>query len=76
MRVHLQHIKNSATLLKDLQKVFLCAKTVTEKSLKSLWQKEFADVKRQGEIEGLTFDEKGEQFLLLYNRSAKIIYTG
>ena len=40
---------------------------------KVILEREFADVKRQGEIEGLTFDEKGEQFLLLYNRGAKII---
>lgn len=36
-------------------------------------EKTFDDVKRQGEIEGLTFDEERGQFLLLYNRGAKIV---
>ena len=36
-------------------------------------EKTFDDVTRQGEIEGLTFDEERGQFLLLYNRGAKII---
>lgn len=31
------------------------------------------DVIKQGEIEGLTFDEYKGQFLLLYNRGAKIV---
>ena len=31
------------------------------------------DVIRQGEIEGLTFDKDNRQFLLLYNRGARII---
>jgi hypothetical protein len=35
--------------------------------------KSFDDVTRQGEIEGLTFDEDNGQFLLLYNRGARII---
>ena len=35
--------------------------------------KTFDDVTRQGEIEGLTFDEDNGQFLLLYNRGARII---
>ncbi|MBR0400736.1 MAG: hypothetical protein IJH95_08005 [Mogibacterium sp.] len=35
-------------------------------------EKEFDDVTRQGEIEGLTFDEEKRQLLLLYNRGAKI----
>ena len=35
----------------------------------------FDDVPRQGEIEGLTFDRDNEQFLLLYNRGARI-YQG
>ena len=35
-------------------------------------EKTFDDVKRQGEIEGLTFDKLRESFLLLYNRGAKI----
>ena len=36
-------------------------------------EKTFDDVIRQGEIEGLTFDPARGQFLLLYNRGAKII---
>ena len=36
-------------------------------------EKTFDDVTRQGEIEGLTFDEENGEFLLLYNRGAKII---
>ena len=36
-------------------------------------EKTFDDVTRQGEIEGLTFDRSKGQFLLLYNRGAKII---
>ena len=36
-------------------------------------EKTFDDVKRQGEIEGLTFDGAREEFLLLYNRGARII---
>ena len=36
-------------------------------------EKTFDDVTRQGEIEGLSFDEEGRQFLLLYNRGAKIV---
>ena len=36
-------------------------------------EKTLDDVTRQGEIEGLTFDEDKEQFLLLYNRGARII---
>lgn len=35
-------------------------------------EKTFDDVTRQGEIEGLTFDKKNNQFLLLYNRGAII----
>ena len=35
-------------------------------------EKTFDDVTRQGEIEGLTFDRDRGQFLLLYNRGAKI----
>ena len=31
------------------------------------------DVTKQGEIEGLTFDEQNKQLLVLYNRGAKII---
>lgn len=36
-------------------------------------EKTFDDVIKQGEIEGLTFDKEREQFLLLYNRGARII---
>ena len=36
-------------------------------------EKTFDDVTRQGEIEGLTFKEDTAQFLLLYNRGARII---
>lgn len=35
-------------------------------------EKTFDDVIRQGEIEGLTFDEDSRQLLLLYNRGAMI----
>ena len=36
-------------------------------------EKTFDDVIMQGEIEGLTFDKERRQFLLLYNRGAKIV---
>ena len=36
-------------------------------------EKTFDDVTRQGEIEGLTFDKGHKQFLLLYNRGARIV---
>jgi hypothetical protein len=36
-------------------------------------EKTFDDVTRQGEIEGLTFNRETGQFLLLYNRGARII---
>lgn len=36
-------------------------------------ERTFDDVTFQGEIEGLTFDKKRNQFLLLYNRGARII---
>ena len=36
-------------------------------------EKTFDDVTRQGEIEGLSFDRSRGQFLLLYNRGARII---
>ncbi len=36
-------------------------------------EKTFDDVTRQGEIEGLSFDKENGQFLLLYNRGARII---
>ncbi len=35
-------------------------------------ERSFDDVVRQGEIEGLSFDEEHRQFLLLYNRGARI----
>jgi hypothetical protein len=36
-------------------------------------EKTFDDVTRQGEIEGLTFDDARGEFLLLYNRGARIV---
>ncbi len=36
-------------------------------------EKVFDDVTRQGEIEGLSFDAERKEFLLLYNRGARII---
>ena len=36
-------------------------------------EKTFDDVTRQGEIEGLSFDTANKQFLLLYNRGARIV---
>lgn len=36
-------------------------------------EKVFDDVTMQGEIEGLNFDKKSGQFLLLYNRGARIV---
>ena len=36
-------------------------------------EKTFDDVTRQGEIEGLSFDRNKGQFLLLYNRGARIV---
>ncbi len=36
-------------------------------------ERTFDDVTRQGEIEGLTFDKKSGQLLLLYNRGARIV---
>lgn len=36
-------------------------------------EKTFDDVTKQGEIEGLTFDKDRRQFLLVYNRGARII---
>ncbi|MBO6046520.1 MAG: hypothetical protein J6P61_02095, partial [Erysipelotrichaceae bacterium] len=44
-----------------------------EKTGTAVLEKTFDDVIRQGEIEGLTFDEEQRQFLLLYNRGAKIV---
>ena len=41
------------------------AKTVLERS--------FTDVIKQGEIEGLSFDKEKDEFLLLYNRGARIV---
>lgn len=36
-------------------------------------ERAFDDVTKQGEIEGLAFDPKNKQFLLLYNRGARIV---
>ena len=36
-------------------------------------ERAFTDVIRQGEIEGLSFDSENKQFLLLYNRGARIV---
>lgn len=36
-------------------------------------ERAFDDVIRQGEIEGLCFDSSNQQFLLLYNRGARIV---
>ena len=36
-------------------------------------ERAFDDVIKQGEIEGLSFDKEKQQFLLLYNRGARII---
>ena len=36
-------------------------------------EKTFDDVRKQGEIEGLTLDENREQLLILYNRGSKIV---
>lgn len=36
-------------------------------------EKDFDDVIGQGEIEGLSFDKNNGQFLLLYNRGARIV---
>ena len=36
-------------------------------------EKTFDEVTRQGEIEGLCFDQENSQFLLLYNRGARIV---
>lgn len=36
-------------------------------------ERSFTDVTKQGEIEGLSFDEERNRFLLLYNRGARII---
>ncbi len=44
-----------------------------EKTGRISLEKTFDDVTKQGEIEGLTFDEEKGQFLLLYNRGAKIV---
>ena len=38
-----------------------------------IMEKTFDDVIRQGEIEGLSFDKEKQQFLLPYNRGARII---
>ena len=36
-------------------------------------ERTFDDVTRQGEMEGLTFDQENDQLLILYNRGARII---
>ena len=36
-------------------------------------EKTFDDVRKQGDIEGLTFDENRGQLLILYNRCSKIV---
>ena len=36
-------------------------------------ERTFDDVTRQGEIEGLTFDEENGSLLILYNRGARIV---
>ena len=53
----------------------MCRIAVTEdgKSGHVTQEKTFDDVIRQGEIEGLSFDRERGQFLLLYNRGARII---
>lgn len=44
-----------------------------ETSARVTMERAFDDVTRQGEIEGLSFDSRRKQFLLLYNRGARII---
>ena len=44
MRVHLQHIKNSATPLKDLHKVFLCAEDSDREKFKESLAKDLFDI--------------------------------
>lgn len=46
--------------------------TRRSESAEVVLEKTFDDVKRQGEIEGLSFDRKAGKLLLLYNRGAKI----
>ena len=46
---------------------------VDPKSGEVALERSFDDVTRQGEIEGLTFDAERRQFLLLYNRGARIM---
>ena len=46
---------------------------VDPKSGEVALERSFDDVSRQGEIEGLTFDAERRQFLLLYNRGARIV---
>ena len=46
---------------------------VDPKSGEATLERSFDDVTRQGEIEGLTFDAERRQFLLLYNRGARIV---
>ena len=44
-----------------------------QSSASVVMEKEFTEVTRQGEIEGLSFDSGRHEFLLLYNRGARII---
>ena len=51
-------------------------KTTIEDDVKEcvlIEERAFDDVIKQGEIEGLSFDKEKQQFLLLYNRGARII---
>ena len=44
-----------------------------DKKGKVTLEKTFNDVIKQGEIEGLSFNKKNDEFLLLYNRGARIV---
>ena len=44
-----------------------------EKTAAVIKERAFTDVIKQGEIEGLSFDRAKNQFLMLYNRGAKIV---
>lgn len=45
---------------------------ITGDKAKVTLERAFTDVTKQGEIEGLSFDKENGQFLLLYNRGARI----
>lgn len=47
--------------------------TKTDTECKIVEEKALTDVTRQGEIEGLTFNKKTNQLVVLYNRGARII---